>query len=237
MEQEFGADPAFVPAASRPQAVVTKGFNPGENKVSRDPSRVLFLDIDGVVLSGEELQRTRNRRYLPPSKIALVQEICDRTGATVVVSSTWRLFDETADLLRHAGLTLHPDWRTPRGRQHGSLIVATTRGSEIARWLARNPLVTDYAIVDDDSDMLPEQMERFVKTPFHTGIERAHVERLVAAIVAGARSAETAENRRDAIHADRNRACPRSGGHERHPSCRARAPSCGPNHCPAFRNT
>jgi hypothetical protein len=32
------------------------------------------------------------------------------------------------------------------------------RGEEIKAWLHQHPEVTRYAIVDDDSDMLPEQV-------------------------------------------------------------------------------
>jgi hypothetical protein len=145
-----------------------------------DACKVLFLDIDGVVLSGRELWATHNNRYLPPEKIALVREVCDRTGAIVVVSSTWRFSDETADQLRHAGLRLHRDWRTPHKLDRiGSIIMGQQRGNEIQRWLNRHPGVTEYAIVDDDSDMLDDQRARFVQTPFETGIERDHAERLV----------------------------------------------------------
>jgi len=141
--------------------------------------RILFLDIDGVVLSGEELWRTGDHRYLPPEKIALVNEVCARTGAEVVVSSTWRSFDYCQDMLLRAGICLHRDWRTELESKTGSIIIGCRRGEQIKRWLHWHPEISSYAIVDDDSDMLPEQMERFVKTPFTTGIDREHVEGLV----------------------------------------------------------
>ncbi|SEO94103.1 hypothetical protein SAMN04487843_105113 [Methylobacterium sp. ap11] len=43
-----------------------------------------------------------------------------------------------------------------------------------------HPGVPTYAIVDDDSDMLPEQMPRYVKTGYELGLEGTHVERLAA---------------------------------------------------------
>lgn len=147
-------------------------------------NRVLFLDIDGVVLSGRELWRTHNNRYLPPEKIALVKEVCDRTGAIVVVSSTWRYSDETKDALAFAGLHLHSDWRTPTALMRGSLFIADRRGAEIQQWLNRHPEVDGYAIVDDDGDMLPHQLSRFVQTPFEDGIDRPHVEALVTCLSA-----------------------------------------------------
>lgn len=147
-------------------------------------SRVLFLDIDGVILSGEELWASRNNRYLPPAKIALVNEVLSRTGAVVVVSSTWRAFDDCLGLLRAAGLTaIHRDWRTDReARTSGGIYLGEVRGHQIQRWLDAHPEVESYAIVDDDDDMLPSQMPRFVKTPFVTGIAQEHVDALVAAL-------------------------------------------------------
>ena len=135
--------------------------------------RIIFLDIDGVVLHGEALWSTQDSRHLPPEKIALVKQACDRAGAIIVVSSTWRYFDETEDRLQMLGLPVHRDWRTRDSR--GS----ECRGHDIAEWLFAHPETESYAIVDDDSDMLPEQMPRFVKTPFVTGIEQEHVDRLV----------------------------------------------------------
>lgn len=169
---------------ARPDGPGSQGFAPEPAAQSRpigaDPSRVLFLDIDGVVLSGRDLWHSGNNRYLPPAKIALVKEVCDRTGAVVVVSSTWRYSDETADMLRFAGLRLHPDWRTEwRNKMTGLILHGQTRGVEIGRWLARHN-VAAFAIVDDDSDMLVEQVPYFVQTKHEDGIEREHVERLVA---------------------------------------------------------
>ena len=143
--------------------------------------RVLFLDIDGVVLSGQELWRTRNNRYLPPEKIALVKEICDRAGAVVVVSSTWRYSDDTASQLRHAGLTLHGDWRTPTALMKGALLIADRRGKEIQDWLDEHPEVSSYVILDDDSDMLPHQLPRFIRTEFETGLQPQQVNEAVSA--------------------------------------------------------
>ena len=44
------------------------------------------------------------------------------------------------------------------------------RGHEIQEWLDKHPEVTRYAILDDDSDMLPEQMPNFFKTTFQNGL-------------------------------------------------------------------
>lgn len=159
--------------------------------------RVLFLDIDGVLLCGEDLQRTRDNRYLCRDRVALINEVCERTGAVVVVSSTWRMWDHCRDLLLAAGLrSLHPDWRTGKGRKIGEIWIGAIRGEEIADWLAAHPEVSSYAIVDDDSDMLPEQLPRFVQTPFQTGLAREHVGALIDRLSQPTPSRESGEGRR-----------------------------------------
>jgi hypothetical protein len=46
---------------------------------------------------------------------------------------------------------------------------SASRGEEIALWLRDNK-VDKYVIVDDDSDMLPEQLPYFVKTDNYEGL-------------------------------------------------------------------
>lgn len=43
-------------------------------------TKILFLDIDGVLLCGKDLYASGNHRYLPPEKIELLNEIVQRTG-------------------------------------------------------------------------------------------------------------------------------------------------------------
>lgn len=140
---------------------------------------VLFLDIDGVILSFDELHRTGDRRLLPEDKLAMIRDVCSRTGAVVVVSSTWRFSDETRDLLIHKGLPLHDDWRTPIYTELvGSIIIGQTRGQEIAQWLSAHPEIIKYAIIDDDRDMMPDQLPRFVKTNGHLGVTQSDADQL-----------------------------------------------------------
>lgn len=96
----------------------------------------------------------------------------------VVVSSIWRL---DRDLFTHARLKqagyageFGTPWRTHDNRGH--------RGQEIQFWLdnSQRQDVDRYAIVDDNSDMLTTQADFFVKTSHYDGLEREHVERLVA---------------------------------------------------------
>jgi hypothetical protein len=46
----------------------------------------------------------------------------------------------------------------------------TLRGTEIKEWMDKNQPIEKYAIIDDDSDMLPEQMDSFFKTDNYYGL-------------------------------------------------------------------
>lgn len=162
--------------------------------------KTIFLDIDGVLNSRDYML---NRRHIPrPTQHAIdaltvprLNAITDRTGAKIVISSSWRL-------QRYPEHDPGPVWRLRRILSaHGvtgdiidvtpHLVVpdltgpcpdscrALERGHEIQAWLDEHPEVTTFAILDDDSDMA-HLKHRLVKTSFDTGLLDEHVERVVA---------------------------------------------------------
>jgi hypothetical protein len=52
------------------------------------------------------------------------------------------------------------------------------RGEEIKDWLQKNQEVQEYAILDDDSDMLPEQMDKFYHCDGYFGLSPNHLYRI-----------------------------------------------------------
>jgi hypothetical protein len=151
---------------------------------------ILFLDIDGVLLAGRHWRAGHQERYpgkaiktIPPEMQWPMNELYRRQQHRIVVSSTWRMDEECRDHIRRAGIVapFHNDWRTGSGHSvipGSTLVSADIRGEEIADWLRRHPEVTRYAIVDDDSDMLDEQLPFFVQTRFEEGLTMEHVDRL-----------------------------------------------------------
>lgn len=139
--------------------------------------KVVFLDIDGVLNShrtciafgGIPHTTARNgRAALDEVAIRLIGGIVRASGAKVVLSSTWR---KHADWLDYGpALDLPIIDRTPSGMG--------PRGREIADWLADHPEVEQYAIIDDDSDMLLEQLPVFVHTSYAEGFSFANATRL-----------------------------------------------------------
>jgi HAD domain in Swiss Army Knife RNA repair proteins len=109
--------------------------------------KVLFLDIDGVL----NCPATRNPRHFPyvvdRRLLARLQKLLERTGAKVVLSSTWRLDPVGLFAARHWGVPfigVCPD--KPR----------SPRRKEILNWLADHPKTTRYAVIDDEDDELDE---------------------------------------------------------------------------------
>lgn len=146
---------------------------------------VLFLDVDGVLNHRAIFQPSRSGSPLCPTAIRRLRGVVSVTGCRVVLSSTWRVLPHHVEQLRAAGgfPSPHDDWRTiemPLEVRNGIVVTIHQRGDEIAEWLSRHPEVERYAIVDDDSDMLPHQLPFFVQTSFDTGLLDEHAARLVA---------------------------------------------------------
>jgi hypothetical protein len=93
-----------------------------------------------------------------------LSEACQKFGFDIVITSTWRRNDNYKECLINGGLRpgINIFGRTP-------YLYGKTRGEEIKAYLHEHPEITDYIIIDDDEDMLPEQMSRFIKTDGYIG--------------------------------------------------------------------
>ena len=147
-------------------------------------TRVLFLDIDGVLNSHAYMQKHRAfwdfgdaPSMLDPDACARLERVLAATGAAVVISSSWRICTSLADIrgaihsrgapsARVIGKTPNP-WTGSR------------RGHEIQRWLDAHDDIDSFAIVDDDAD-IEHLCARLVQTRIANGLQDAHVEALVA---------------------------------------------------------
>ena len=130
--------------------------------------KVLFLDIDGVLNSvrtsvafGGYPMELEHIAAFDAAAIRLLQRLCDSAGVQVVLSSAWRKSYTAAQVGKALGLPIIDS--TP-SHTDGH------RGGEIKAWLDAHPEVKAYAIIDDDSDMLGEQLPFFVHTDCHEGM-------------------------------------------------------------------
>lgn len=162
--------------------------------------KFLFLDIDGVLNSGDwtlsdEAQALRriavadkvrdNRYWFDPVTIELLTDIVLATDCDIVISSSWRknkTVEELQDLLTEVGFKYADkivgktdssfSWLKP------GIHCPSIRGLEIRVWLETNVKMVNpayqfeytYCILDDDSDMLLEQKNNFVNTDPQVGL-------------------------------------------------------------------
>lgn len=108
---------------------------------------VIFLDIDGVL----NCKRTPNPRKLPyivdPLLLKRLLRLVYRTGAKVVLSSTWRYDPAGLFSAKHSGvpfIDVLPD------------MPKRPRRDEILAWLKAHPDTDRFAVLDDEDDELDE---------------------------------------------------------------------------------
>ena len=128
--------------------------------------KVIFLDFDGVIVSGKSYLEAN------PENVAHLNTIIEKSQAQIVISSSWRIgrsIMQLKDLLLHWGV---------RG-----VVIGTTpnswgghRGQQIKRWMDDNERidVVDFVILDDSSDIQPLEAHH-VQPHFHQGLQLEHV--------------------------------------------------------------
>ena len=161
--------------------------------------KVLFLDIDGVLNSENWFAYRiycvknnmvnilmnfvdtddRNIKHkltmLDDRAIANLNRIVEETDCKVVLSSSWRSSIEsenifTQNLLKLKGFKYEFYDVTPRLWFSDFSI---RRGEEIKFWLDKESEkheIESFVILDDDSDMLPEQMSNFIHVDGQVGL-------------------------------------------------------------------
>jgi hypothetical protein len=130
--------------------------------------KLLFLDIDGVLNCKTTMERWNGLIGVDRRLVSMFLEWLSGKDIGIVLSSTWRLYDDTKEQLATAGLS----WigETPKLR--------AIRGHEIALYLSETPGVEAYAILDDCSDMLPEQLPFLVQTSHVHGLRKRNFAKL-----------------------------------------------------------
>jgi hypothetical protein len=116
-----------------------------------------------------------------PQKWKWLSEWCNETDTKICISSTWK---------HHFGVKGYvstpekwEDALVKLGFKEGTYVGITgdrrtLRGDEIKDWLDKHPEVEDYAILDDDSDMLPEQFIKFHHSDPWFGLTPNHLYRI-----------------------------------------------------------
>lgn len=138
--------------------------------------KVIFLDFDGVIT-------TYNSKWkIDMNNIKIINDICDKTNAKIVVTSSWRI-GHRGDVLAFNGyLTQYiiehnylDNVQDTFDKFIGNIVGMTEsiggwRGDEIKLYMNEHPEVENYVILDDDSDMCDYQLFNFVQTDTYEGI-------------------------------------------------------------------
>lgn len=157
--------------------------------------KVIFLDFDGVLRREMERPGVNGAtayRFgdFDQAAVARLNAIASRTGASVVVTSSWKRSRDDAnlaDLLRAAGYTGPFCGSTPNlpgeSERPGGM-----RGHEIAAWIAEHAPLDAFVMIDDGphTSGLAWLTARFVQTASADGLQDEHVERAVALLARAA---------------------------------------------------
>ena len=114
-----------------------------------------------------EYQYKRLREETDKKRWEWLIEFCVETNCKICISSVWKNCvkdpNDWEKILVKLGFPENTFVGITPNRE-------TLRGTEIQKWLDKNQPVEKYAIVDDDSDMLPEQMQNFFLTDNYCGL-------------------------------------------------------------------
>lgn len=148
--------------------------------MNTDKKKLIFLDVDGVLNSvtywkSLDEEEKYSMFQIDRNAIKKLKRIVDKTGAEIVVSSTWRKFNEDMQVLvtRLSAYGLSVMSKTP-------VLYNKERGDEISAWFESHPDFKDavYVILDDDADM-NVHMDRLVKTDYIYGLTNSKAERAI----------------------------------------------------------
>lgn len=149
--------------------------------------KVIFLDIDGVLVNREMLMKQSERHASGhPDCVAALNKIVEATQAKIVISSVWRAMgvQKMRALLRDWGVKASVIDCTPQLDSFANvdsfangLWVSVQRGQEIQAWLDKNKAEA-FVIIDDDSDMV-HLKDKLVQTKFETGLTMSDAEKAI----------------------------------------------------------
>ena len=138
--------------------------------------KIIFLDFDGVITT------VKSKWKLDKEKLDIFGTLLEKTGAEIVISSSWRKHDLESTIK----FITKPSHFVPFPFPYSDKVIGVTnrlsfkcRGEEIKSYLNEilEPGTFNYVILDDNNDMLDEQQEFFIETDWELGINESDVEK------------------------------------------------------------
>jgi len=153
--------------------------------------KVIFLDVDGVLNSEDDLLGIQNDGTVNPGReifdrpLALLKSLVDATNAKIVISSSWRVGCAKCGRESFYGKELYETLKQRLGDYDMAAIDVTPvinkpmvkRGDEIRKWLNTTEYeIESFVILDDEADMCEYNSTNLVQTSMKTGLLEEHVE-------------------------------------------------------------
>ena len=128
--------------------------------------KVIFLDIDGVL-------NYRGVSDICPKAVSLLNDLLEKTGANIVISSSWRIY---MSMIRIREELVGAGFRfTERIIGSTPCVPERERGYEIKLWLKQVPV--DKFVILDDRDDVENLFPFLVKTDTFIGLQQVHVDK------------------------------------------------------------
>lgn len=140
--------------------------------MAKKPTSIIFLDVDGVLNDMRTDDISEDWDTPSPVHLKALKEIVDRTQAAIVLTSSWRLYQDTRARLQTAMAPFDLTWYDVTEDSHTGV-----RGNEIRAWLHEHPEVEHFVILDDEVNGFNGCMaNKFVKTSSMDGLLPRHVD-------------------------------------------------------------
>ena len=147
--------------------------------------KIIFLDFDGVLNSFRyDKIRLPSEGNIDKTRLPLLKEIIDKTGAKIVLTTSWRKhWNKDFSLCSDTGKDFLKDFS-----QFGIEIFDKTedfginkRFEEITSWLNNHKDVESFVILDDIASGWGKLSDNVVNTNFRIlrGLEKKHVDKAI----------------------------------------------------------
>lgn len=122
--------------------------------------KVIFLDIDGVL-------NTNSVREISDDKLKLLSELVSKTGADVVLSSSWR-YGWNKPELNQPGTRIY---RLKQLLKNNGIVIKDTIGLDLTKYIQiknylNTNMISNYIVLDDE----PIDIANLVKTNGDVGL-------------------------------------------------------------------
>ena len=146
--------------------------------------KCIFVDVDGVLNTSKTMRRLdccNEFTFVDIRKVLRLRDIVERTGAKLVLSSTWRFgaMPNAFFLEKEALRELVAEFRRVRCPLWFDItpyLPRAKRWQEINAWLILHPEVEEFVILDDVGEELKPFNDKLVLTNMHDGLTKERAE-------------------------------------------------------------